>query len=88
MNFAFQYFDRVPDINGVNESYLLNRVCRPGEVSQDCYLQQIHFDELAPILRKMKTLQLLNINGNRVNAEYLSCKVLCDPYEDVLDEFL
>lgn len=54
----------------------------------DCYLQQIHFDELAPILRKMKTLQLLNINGNRVNAEYLSCKVLCDPYEDVLDEFL
>ena len=39
--FSFQYFDRVSDINSVNESDLLNRVCRPGEVSQDCYLQQI-----------------------------------------------
>ena len=36
-----QYFYGVPDINGVNESDLLNRVYRASEVSQDCYLQQI-----------------------------------------------
>ena len=41
VNFPFQYFDRVPDINSINESDLLYRVCRPSEVSQDCYLQQI-----------------------------------------------
>ena len=41
MNFPFQHFDGVPNVNSVNESDLLNRVYRQSEVSQDCYLQQI-----------------------------------------------
>ena len=52
----------------------------------DCNLRQMHFDELLPILQKMKTLQLLNMNGNKVTAVMLNCKVLSDPYEDLVEE--
>ena len=41
MHFPFQYFDPVPNINGVKQSDLLNGVYRASEVCQDCNLQQI-----------------------------------------------